>query len=446
MTDQQPPQDDTAEMSLLGCLITDSKYIGDVAHVITTNCFYHHAHRAIYNAILSRYHKSGECDPVLLQVELEETKLLEKIGGMDYLLKLMDYGYSLTNTRHYAAIVLDRAKRRENITLLNKSIGDFYDIAVPLNETIEHVGLNLLATNESSITSSQVDIRESVSNTRQVLKQRQKGEITGVPTGFRELDELLAGMQPTDVIVLAARTSVGKSALALNIAMQVSATPNPTPTAFFSLEMSRQQLTERYLAAKLKLSHWNMRRGYISDHDLEKIDELYESFEIGNTQLFIDDTIRLTPFELRAKARSLYHKHKIGFVIVDYLQQVSVPGVRNRYEEVGQVTHELKVLAKELDIPVLAVAQLSRKAEDRTKPRMIDLRESGNIEQDADVIILLHREDYYHQGDTQYVKTHEADVYVAKQRNGPTGEFKLKWDGLTMRFSNADEEIASSLY
>jgi len=340
---------------------------------------------------------------------------------------------SAANGVYYAEIVRDKGILRSLIATTNEINKQAYDTRLNTAEMLNEVEQKIFAVTEQKVTGQEISIHEVMNKVFETLEMRNKG-ITGLPTGFHELDELTSGLQKGEMIIIAARPSMGKTALGLNLAEHIAA-DNKISAAVFSLEMSSQALAERMLCGRAHVDSQNVRKGIWSDAEHQSLVNV--AGELSEAPLFIDDSAHLTPLELRAKARRLKMKHDIQILVVDYLQLMYAPGAESRQQEVGMISRHIKGLARELDIPVIVMSQLNRGPEGREghRPRMSDLRESGNIEQDADVVMLLHREDYYH-NEPDYEQSNMAEVIIAKQRNGPTGKVDLVWHPNWTRFEN----------
>ena len=430
-----PPQDIEAEMFVLGAMALEHDCIADViATQLAAQDFYQHDHQLIYDALLSLYDAHGKTvDFNLLRHELETRKQLEQVGGVDYLGTLGESVSSPANVDYYARVVRDKAMLRELISAAGEITTHAFDDAGQVADVLDQAEQRIFQVTERKIIGQAQVMRDIVHRVYEALEHR-TGGITGQPTGFLELDEITSGLQAGEMIVIAARPSMGKTALGLNIAEHIGA-DNGIPVAVFSLEMAAQQLAERMLAGRSHIDSNALRRGMLSDSDTARLNQTAD--ELSNAPIFVDDSPGLTPLELRAKARRLKAQHHIQLVVVDYLQLMHSPGSESRQQEVGTISRHLKALGRELEIPVVVMSQLNRGPEGREghRPRMSDLRESGNIEQDADVVMLLHREDYFH-SESDYENTNTADIIIAKQRNGPTGNVELTWCPHWTRFEN----------
>ncbi len=433
-----PPHSVEAEQSLLGGLMLDQRAWDQVADVVTAKEFYRADHRAIFGAIESLVAGDNPPDAITVGQHLERQAQLESAGGNDYLGQLVQTTPSAANIRAYAKIVREMAMLRQLIEVGGDIAASVYDIE-------GHTAENLVDLAEQRIfeIAERGDQRISgFAAMKQILPQTMdrldmlsntEGDITGIPTGFEKLDDMTAGFQRGDLIIVAGRPSMGKTALAMNIA-ENAAVAHKVPTAIFSMEMSAEQLSFRMIGSMGRVNQSHLRTGKLSDDDWSRINSTVSI--MSDAPIFIDDTGSLSPVEVRARARRLKREHNLGLLVVDYLQLMQVAGtVENRATEISEISRSLKALAKELDIPVVALSQLNRKVEERPnkRPMLSDLRESGAIEQDADLIVFLYREDEY---DKDTIHKGIADVIIGKQRNGPVGEFKLTFLKEFTRFEN----------
>ncbi len=434
------PESLAAEAAVLGSMIIDPECIDDVIDKLRVDSvpFYRLRHRYIYDALIALYERNkGEgLDGVLLRDELEKRKQLEEVGGVEYIAKILDSVPSSANVMYYAVIVKDKQLLREIITAASEILDDVYDGDGEPSEKLDEAEKKIFAVTEKKISGSASGLRDLVARSFELIEKREGRIVTGLPTGYYELDDRTCGLQNGEMIVIAGRPSMGKTSLALNIAEHIGFVEK-FPVAIFSLETSRQQLAERFLCSISEIDSQKVRKGMLSTEDYEKIKtacgELYE------VPIYIDDTSSLTPLELRAKSRRLKSRYNIRGIIVDYLQLMHLGGkVESRQQEITTISRYIKALARELNIPVVVLSQLNRSPEGREghRPRMSDLRESGSIEQDADVVMLLHREDYYHR-EPDYVPNNKAELIIAKQRNGPTGVVELIFREKFTRFENA---------
>ncbi len=431
-----PPNAVEAEAALLGSMLHDWRVCGEVLQVVkSADDFYLGKHAAIYQVLIELYDQHQSIDMVQLNQKLADKKMLEQVGGLDYLLELLESVPSAASAEHYARIVREKAVLRGLIDSAGRILYDAYHSDQPAQELLEIAEKQIFDIAQFGSTDQAAELKDLLQETFDRLEADDGRLITGIGTGFYELDEMTNGLQPGEMIIIAARPSMGKTAFALNIAEHIGAT-SKQPVAVFSLEMSKQQLAQRLLCSRSGVDSHKLRRNMLSRDDFAKLSLTVG--ELSEAPIYIDDTPGLSLLGLRAKSRRLAARHDIKCIVIDYLQLMSAPGSESRQQEVSNLSRGIKALARELSVPVLCLSQLNRQAEQREghRPRMSDLRESGSIEQDADVVMMLHREDYYHKGDEEYVDTNQAEVILAKQRNGPTGTVKLAFHGPTTRFNN----------
>ncbi len=441
--DKLPPHAVEAEMSLLGSMIiagtSGLHVIGDVLQIIKgPDDFYKPAHGALYEVLVELYDQNHSLDNVQLVHTLRDRGLLEQVGGVDYLVELAESVPTAENAPHYARIVRDKAKLRELISAATQILREAHESTEAASQIIDHSEKAIFEIAQTNSSDEPTALVELVKMTFEVLERgHETGEtITGLATGFRELDDMLSGLQAGEMIVLAARPSMGKTALALNMAEEIAIRAPQKPVGLFSLEMSKQQLAQRLLSSRSGVEAQRMRRNMLREEEFRRLQEV--AAELYEVPLFIDDTPGLSVLGLRAKARRLAAQHDMKAVFIDYIQLMSSSGAESRQQEVSEISRGVKALARELNVPVVALSQLNRNPAGRAdnRPMLSDLRESGSIEQDADAVMMLHREDYYHQGQEDYVPSNTAELIVAKQRNGPTGTVQLQFHGATTRFNN----------
>jgi replicative DNA helicase len=436
------PESLAAEAAVLGSMIQDPVCIGQVVQVLSRQAFYRVEHQMIFDALVTLYekHPSDAVDGVLLRDELEKRKQMEAVGGVEYLAKVVESVPSSANVTYYANIVKDKMLLREMIVTATEILDGAYDQSGEAAEKLDEAERKIFAVTDKKISGSATALKDLVTRAYELIEQRQGSHVTGLATGYYQLDEKTCGLQNGEMIVVAGRPSMGKTSLALNIAENIAVVER-IPLAIFSLETSRQQLAERFLCSNSQLDAQSVRKGMLSTEDYEKLVE--SCGRLSESPIYIDDTSALTPLELRAKARRLKSLHDVRCIIVDYLQLMhsGLSRIESRQQEITLISRYIKALARELSIPVVVLSQLNRAPEGREghRPRMSDLRESGSIEQDADVVMLLHREDYYHRTDPDYQATNKADLIIAKQRNGPTGSVELVFRDRFTRFENASQ-------
>lgn len=441
-----PPQNIEAEQSILGSLMLEKEAWDQVADVISDSEFYKPAHQKIYVAISELHKKNQPVDLITVSNLLSSKGELEQIGGADYLVDLVNRTISSANIASYAKIVRDKALLRRIIASSSSLIEKAYEEDfVDVESFIDHAEGEFYKLGEKKkaegLMSAIEVVKSSVVKIEELYNRR--SDITGVPTGFTMLDRMTSGMQPGELIIIAARPSMGKTAFSLNLAQHMALRAGKT-IAYFSLEMSRDAVMMRVLASEARINMKDIRSGKISDNVWPKL--INVAGMVSDSKFFIDETSGISPFEVRARARRLKAQHGLDCIIIDYLQLMDLKQkVESRERAVSEISKSLKSLAKELEIPILALAQLNRGVEGRAdrRPMLSDLRESGSIEQDADIIMMLYRDDYYDKDDPE--KMGHAEVIIGKQRNGPTGTVKLRWEAEFGRFRDADPETAHPL-
>jgi replicative DNA helicase len=435
------PQNAEAEASLLGALLIDSDAVVKIADNVSAQDFYDTKHKRIYEAIIQLYENHDAIDVLTLSDKLKNNGQLDSIGGPAYLTELTNFVPTAAHVEQYADIVAQKAMRRRLITA-SKEIGDMgSDESKQLRTLIEEAEIKLFEVSQQHIKQDVISLETVLAESFDRLDDlhKDKKKIRGVSTGFKDIDSTLAGFQKSDLIILAARPSMGKTALALNFAHNVSVQADQ-PVLIFSLEMSKEQLVDRLLSIESGVDAWALRTGNLTDADFEKIGHAMGT--LSEAQIFIDDSPGITMSDLRTKARREAHRHPLGLIIVDYLQLMS-GGNRfgndygNRVQEISEISRGLKGVARELNVPVLALSQLSRSVESRSPqiPQLADLRESGSIEQDADVVAFIYREEYYNP-ETDRKKL--TDIFIKKHRNGPVGNVELYFDNEKQRFRSVD--------
>jgi replicative DNA helicase len=415
--ERTPPQDLAAEQSVLGGMLLSKDAIADVIEILRSNDFYRPAHEIIYESIIELYGHGEPVDPVTVSAELTKRGEIAKVGGAPYLHTLLSSVPTAANANYYARIVREQSILRKLIEAGTKVVQLGYAGEGEVDDTVDKAQAEIFAVTERRASEDYVKLNTLLPEALDQIEAISRGTVVeGVMTGFKELDILTNGLHPSNMIVLAARPAMGKSTLGLDIARNASI-HNKATSVIFSLEMSRSEITMRMLSAEARVPLNSIRSGQLSDEDWARLAR--RMGEISEAPLFIDDSPNLSMMEIRAKARRLKQRHDLKLIIIDYLQlMTSGKRVENRQQEVSEFSRQLKLLAKELEIPVIAISQLNRSPEQRSdkRPMLSDLRESGSIEQDADVVILLHRDDVY---DSQN-RPGEADLMVAKHRNGPT--------------------------
>jgi replicative DNA helicase len=437
-----PPQSLEAEKAVLGSVMLDNESIGKAIEILDSSHFYRTAHQKIFAAALILYERNEPVDLITLSEELKRQKILDEIGGSYYLTELAESIPSSANVEYHARIVLEKAVLRNMISEGIAIAHDCYEAGRDPFEILDRAEQRIFGLSEKRLTKTFQHIDPIMHETFDKIERfhrERKGVVTGVPTGFTKLDELTSGFQPGELVIVAGRPSMGKTAFCLNVARNASVEAK-VPVAFFSLEMSNQQLAMRLLCAEARVDAHGVRTGHLADHEWQKL-----SMCVGNlaeAPIYIDDSSTMGTLELRAKARRLKKEKGVGMVMVDYLQLMQGPrNSESRQQEISSITRSLKALAKELDLPIIVLSQLSRAVEVRggeRKPLLSDLRESGAIEQDADVVLFIYRSEFYGKamdGQGQSVEG-KAEVIIGKQRNGPVGTVHLSFIKQWAKFEN----------
>ncbi len=437
-----PPQSIEAEASLFSAILIDNRVLNEVIEILRPSDFYKSAHQKIFETIIDLFEKNEPVDLATLANRLNDRGILEEVGGGTYLAKLVNEVPLAVNAKHYANIIHDKASLRGLIERSNAIIKRCLEDQENVDEIIDFAERCIFEISEKKIKPSFYKVTELVDGAFDVVENRQKtkGMPTGVATGFTELDRLTLGFQNSDLIILAARPSMGKTAMALNIARN-AAVDGKIPVAIFSLEMAKEQLVLRLLWAESRVSADRLRDGFMSDRDWKKLHQagarLYEA------PIYIDDSPENSALSIRAKTRRLKMEQNVGLVIIDYLQLMKIVRTSERRDlDISEISRSLKALARELEIPVVALSQLNRQLErrDDKRPRLSDLRESGALEQDADVVAFIHREDAFKKKGEIQPDDGKAELIVAKQRNGPTGSVPLAFLRQYLRFENLAPE------
>lgn len=435
-----PPQNLDAEKSLLGAVLIDEETISDISEHVTAKDFYEKRHSIIFGAMMRLYEKHQPVDLLTLTDELKRKKELDSIGGSAYLTELTNYVPTAAHAEAYAELVAQKAVRRRLIKASGEISELGYNEETTTEELLEKAEAELFSVSDQTLKQDIVSIESILTESFDRMEElhRNKGALRGVRTGYQDLDNMTAGLQRSDLVVLASRPAMGKTTLVTNLAYNV-ATIAKQPVLFFSLEMSKEQLVDRMLADASGVDAWNIRTGNLSDDDFSKLSEAMG--ELAEAPIFIDDTPGLSVLEMRTKARRANHEQPLGLVILDYLQLMQGSGRvnSNRVQEVGEISRGLKLIARELNVPVIALSQLSRSVEARSPqiPQLADLRESGSIEQDADIVMFIYREAYYN---PETERENITDLYIAKHRNGPTGKIELYFHPERLRFMSLDRK------
>ena len=441
-----PPQNLEAEAAVLGSMLFDKDAISSASEIISQDAFYSEAHRKIFQIIIELYSENKAVDIITVTNALKSKSQLDGIGGASYLTGLVNIVPSSANINHYARIVKEKYILRSLINNSTQIIAESYECEGDVDEILDRAEKRIFEITESKIIEAGFKpIKEIIKDSIETIDRlyQKKAHVTGIPTGFVDLDIKTAGLQPSDFIVIAGRPSMGKSAFAINIA-EYAGVVEKIPTVFFSLEMSKEQFVQRLLCTHAKVDAHKVRTGYLSASDWPKLTAA--AGKLSEASIFIDDTPGISVLELRAKARRLKASHNIQLVILDYMQLMrSHTRVENRQQEISEISRSLKALARELNVSLIAISQLSRAVESRTdhRPQLSDLRESGAIEQDADLVLLILREEYYNP--TEQNKG-IAEINIAKQRNGPVGTLKLTFIKEYTRFENLVQAKEEEIY
>lgn len=436
-----PPHDEDAEQAVLGSMLTDNDAVMAAVEVLKEDAFYREDNKIIYQAILNLYSKSEPIDIITLKDELESMGKFEQVGGFEYLASLPDKVPTTANVQKYIKIVEEKSILRNLIKTANEIIELGYNPTEDVEDIMDGAEKKIFDIMQSKNTKSYTPIKdvlvESFTNLEKLYNQKQ--HVTGVPTQFYDLDDKTAGLHGSELILVAARPAMGKTAFALNIATNAALRAN-VPVAIFSLEMSKDQLVNRMLCSEAMVDSNKVRTGKLDEEDWTKLAEAIGP--LSEAGVYIDDTPGISVMEIRTKCRKLKMEKNIGLVVIDYLQLISGSNKRNgsREQEISEISRSLKVLAKELNVPVIALSQLSRAVEQRDdhRPMLSDLRESGAIEQDADIVMFLYRDDYYNK---ESAEKDIAEVIIAKQRGGSTGTVKLYWMGNYTKFVNIERRF-----
>ncbi len=436
-----PPQNLDAEKSLLGAVLIDEEVLADAAEITHAHDFYDKNHGLIFAGMMHLFEKHKPVDLLTLTDELKRKDELELVGGSAYLTELTNYVPTAAHASAYAEMIAQTAVRRRLI----KASGDIselgYDESTTTQELLEKAEAELFSVSDQSTKQDLVSLESILTDSFDRIEElsKNKGSLRGVRTGYRDLDNMTAGLQKSDLIILAARPAMGKTTLVTNLAYNV-ATIEKKPVLFFSLEMSKEQLVDRMLADASGVDSWNIRTGNLSDNDFAKLSEAMG--EMAEAPIYIDDTPGLSVLEMRTKARRIAHENQLGLIIVDYLQLMQANGNHNgnRVQEVSEISRGLKLIARELNVPLIALSQLSRSVESRTPPipQLADLRESGSIEQDADIVSFIYRPGYYEPDNPEVQNI--TDLIIAKHRNGPVGKVQLYFHPERLRFMSLDRK------
>jgi len=419
-----PPQNLEAEQSILGGIMLDNQALNSVLEILQVKDFYNNAHRKIFSAIIELSERNEPSDLITLSSALRDKKQMDAVGGVSYLASLVDNVPSAANIAYYSKIVKEKAILRGLIGTATEILNKSYDTGAEVDQVLDEAEHAIFEISENKIRPAFFAIKDLIKDSFKTIEKlfERKDLITGVPTGFDKIDDITSGLQNSDLIIIAGRPSMGKTAFALNIA-QYTAIRLQIPVAIFSLEMAKEQLALRMLASEAKVDSQRLRKGFLGEMDWPKLTTA--AGNLSEAPIFIDDTPAITVLEMKAKARRLKAETGLGLIILDYLQLMRSGGYKeSREQEISEISRSLKALAKELRVPVIALSQLNRKVEDRTnrRPQMADLRESGAIEQDADLIAFIYRDEVYNKESNE---KGIAEIIIGKQRNGPIGTIKL---------------------
>lgn len=434
-----PPQDIEAEQAVIGSMLTDQDAVVSAIEVLEPEDFYREDNKIIFEAILNIYNRAEPIDIITLKAELSSMGKLDSVGGLEYIAELPDKVPTTANVEMYIKIVEEKSMLRSLVKTANEIISLGYDETEDVEDIMDSAEKKIFDVmqrkNQKGYSTIKDILVESFTKLEQLYNQKQ--HVTGVPTGFTDLDNKTAGLHGSELILIAARPAMGKTAFALNIGTYAATRAN-VPVAIFSLEMSKEQLGNRILCSEALVDSNKVRTGRLDDEEWAKLAEA--SGELSNAEIYVDDTPGISIMEIRAKCRKLKLEKNIGLVIVDYLQLIQGTGKRgaSREQEISEISRSLKILAKEINVPVIALSQLSRAVEGRPdhRPMLADLRESGAIEQDADIVMFIYRDDYYNE-DSE--KKNIAEIIIAKQRSGSTGTIELAWLGSYTKFANLEK-------
>jgi replicative DNA helicase len=431
-----PPHSIESEMCLLAAMMLDKEMVGSVIQIVDRDAFYQADHQILFDILVKLYEQNRPIDAVIVREELLKRQLLEEVGGVAYLGQILNSVPSSAHGAHYAEIVREKAMLRQLIAASNDILRDAYAPHEQADLVLDKAEKRIFEIAEKKVGGALVPMEEVLHEVFEMIENRGQ---RGIETGFFELDDMMNGLQNGEMVIVAARPSMGKTAIAMNIIEHIAA-DSLLPCAVFSLEMSKQQLAQRMLCSRGQIDAHKLRKGMLQAHEYAHLANVVG--ELAKAPIWVDDSAGLTVLELRAKARRLKLQHDIKCIMVDYMQLMDNPGPESRQQQISEISRGIKAVARELNVPVICLSQLNRASEGRDghRPRMSDLRESGSIEQDADVIMLLHREDYYRMSEPDFQPDNIAEIIIAKQRNGPTGTVKLTFLNKTTRFENLSSQ------
>lgn len=438
------PQNIEAEQAVIGSMILDSEAIGKVVEILKENDFYRLAHRKIFSAIVELYEQSRPVDLITLTENLRKKNLLEEIGGAAYLTAVLENTDTTANVEHHARIVKEKSTLRELINAAGHIMSESISDEKETDSILENAERLILDVSKEKIQQGFVPVKDILKGTFDNIEKlyHRKEYVTGLSTGFPKFDMLTAGLHKGDLIIVAGRPSMGKTSLCLTMAQNV-AVAQKIPVAIFSLEMSREQLVQRMLCAEARVNAHDVRSGFIRESDWPKL--TIAGGKLAESPIFIDDSSMMSELEMRIKSRRLMSMQNIGLIIVDYLQLMqSARRTENRQQEITNICRSLKALAKELNVPVMVLSQLSRAVESRGDhvPQLADLRESGSIEQDADLVVFIYRKEYYEKEPSPEI-ANIAEIIIGKQRNGPVGSVELTFIKEYTKFENLSRQVES---
>ena len=436
------PQDVVAEKSLLGAIMISDSILPEILNTIRPEDFYEEKHRKIFSAMADLYDSHQPVDLLTITSKLKQKKQIKDVGGASYLAELSNFVPAASHAKAYAEIIEKASTRRKLINAATKIADNAYEDDANVDDLVGTAERELFEVSDKIVKSDYTAMDELLADALDRIEdlRKNKGALRGLKTGFRDIDKMTAGFQKGDLVIIGARPAMGKTTFAQNLAYNI-ASINNRGVLFFSMEMAKSQIVDRIISDVAGVDNWKIRTGNLSDEEFARIGDAMA--EMDEIPIYIDDTSSMTIMELRNKARRAMHDHNIGIVIVDYLQliQGSDRYKGNRVQEVTEISRGLKILARELEIPVVALAQLSRSVTGRDDPRPVlsDLRESGSIEQDADLVMFLHRPDYYKQNDDNYEPTHVTELLIAKHRHGAVGKIELYFHPELLRFMSLDK-------
>jgi replicative DNA helicase len=430
--DRLPPHSIEAEMCLLGSMMLEKDIVGQAVALVDREAFYQADHQIIFDVLVKLYEMNRPIDAVILFEELLKRQLLEEVGGKGYIGQILNSVPSAAHGMHYAGIVREKAMLRQLIGASNDILRDAYAPHEQAELVLDKAEKRIFEIAEKKVGGAMEPMEKVLHEVFEMIENRGQ---RGLETGFHEMDDMLNGLQKGEMIIVAARPSMGKTALAMNMIEHISA-DHRLPCAIFSLEMSKQQLAQRMLCSRGQIDAHKLRKGMLNSQEYTKLATVVG--ELAKAPIWVDDSASLSPLDLRAKARRLKLQHDVKCIMIDYMQLMDNPGPESRQQQITEISRAVKSVARELNIPVICLSQLNRASEGRDghRPRMSDLRESGSIEQDADVVMILHREDYYKMSEPDFQPDNIAEIIIAKQRNGPTGTIKLTFLNKTVRFEN----------